>query len=115
MYREFTRISVEKVPDAKTLGRPAQTLGPEVIERLPARFVARAQDRGVVSGGRMPVDTTVAETNIHYPTDSSLMGDGVRVLTPLPYQTLPENRLLRRKVARTACRPRDRHKRKMPL
>jgi IS5 family transposase len=29
----------------------------------------------------MRVDTTVTETNIHYPTDSSLLGDGVRVLT----------------------------------
>jgi IS5 family transposase len=29
----------------------------------------------------MRVDTTVVETNIHYPTDSSLLGDGVRVLT----------------------------------
>ena len=29
----------------------------------------------------MRVDTTVVETNIHYPTDSSLMGDGVRVMT----------------------------------
>ena len=29
----------------------------------------------------MRVDTTVVETNIHYPTDSSLFGDGARVLT----------------------------------
>jgi len=29
----------------------------------------------------MRVDTTVVETNIHYPTDSSLLWDGVRVLT----------------------------------
>jgi IS5 family transposase len=29
----------------------------------------------------MRVDTTVVETNIHYPTDSSLLGDGVRALT----------------------------------
>ena len=28
----------------------------------------------------MRLDTTVVETNIHYPTDSSLLGDGVRVL-----------------------------------
>ncbi|MGY4288829.1 hypothetical protein ACVWXO_008049 [Bradyrhizobium sp. LM2.7] len=28
----------------------------------------------------MRVDTTVVETNIHYPTDSTLLGDGVRVL-----------------------------------
>jgi transposase, IS5 family len=31
----------------------------------------------------MRVDTTVVETNIHYPTDSSLLGDGTRVLTRL--------------------------------
>ena len=29
----------------------------------------------------MRVDTTVVETNIHHPTDSTLLGDGVRVLT----------------------------------
>ena len=34
-----------------------------------------------VEGRKMRVDTTVVEANIHYPTDSSLMGDGVRVLT----------------------------------
>jgi IS5 family transposase len=83
LYREFTRIGGEKVPDAKTLGRLAQALGPEVIEKLHARIVALAQERGVVKGKRMRVDTTVVETNIHYPTDSSLMGDGVRVLTRL--------------------------------
>jgi IS5 family transposase len=76
LYREFTHIGAEKVPDAKTLG-------PEVIDKLHARIVALAQDRGVVSGRRMRVDTTVVETNIHYPTDSSLMRDGVRVLTRL--------------------------------
>jgi IS5 family transposase len=29
----------------------------------------------------MRVDTTVVETNIHYPTDSKLLGDGARALT----------------------------------
>ena len=83
VYREFTRVGAEKVPDAKTLGRLAQALPPEVIEKLHARIVAIAQERGVVTGRRMRVDTTVVETNIHYPTDSSLLGDGVRVLTRL--------------------------------
>jgi len=83
LYREFTHIGAEKVPDAKTLGRLAQALGPEVIEKLHARIVTLAQDQGVVTGRRMRVDTTVVETNIHYPTDSGLMGDGVRVLTRL--------------------------------
>jgi len=83
LYREFTRIGAEKVPDAKTLGRLAQALEPEVIEKIHARLVALAHERAVVKGRRMRLDTTVVETNIHYPTDSGLMGDGVRVLTRL--------------------------------
>ena len=35
----------------------------------------------MVTGRKMRLDTTVVETNIHYPTDSSLLGDGARVLT----------------------------------
>lgn len=83
LYREFTHIGGEKVPDAKTLGRLALALPSETIEKIHARIVALAQERGVVRGRRMRVDTTVVETNIHYPTDSSLLGDGVRVLTRL--------------------------------
>jgi IS5 family transposase len=83
LYREFTRIGAEKVPDAKTLGRLAQALGPEVIEKIQARIVALGQEHAVVKGRRMRLDTTVVETNIHHPTDSGLMGDGVRVLTRL--------------------------------
>src|SRR6266567_1586626 len=40
-----------------------------------------AQAYGVTRGRKLRVDTTVVETNIHYPTDSSLLGDGTRVLT----------------------------------
>jgi len=40
-----------------------------------------ARERGVVQGRKMRVDTTVVGTNVHYPTHSSLSGDGARVLT----------------------------------
>jgi len=83
VYRQFTRVGAEKVPDAKTLGRVALALGPEVIEKIHARMVALALEYRVVSGRRMRLDTTVVETNIHYPTDSRLLGDGVGVLTRL--------------------------------
>src|SRR2546422_1752156 len=81
VYRAFTRIGDEKVPDAKTLARLGQLLGPEVIEELHTRIVQLAQENGVTHGQKLRVDTTVVETNIHYPTDSSLLGDGTRVLT----------------------------------
>lgn len=80
-YRDFTRIGLGKVPDAKTLARIAQVLGGEVIAKLHGRLVAMAQEKGAVRGRKMRVDTTVVETNIHYPTDSSLLGDGARVMT----------------------------------
>ena len=83
VYREFTRIGAGKVPDDKTLGRQARALGPEVIEKVHQRMVALAVENKVVQGRKMRVDTTVVETNIHYPTDSSLLGDGNRVLTRL--------------------------------
>ncbi len=81
VYRDFTRIGMGKVPDAKTLARIAQALGGEVIVELHRRLVEVAQKEGVIQGRKLRVDTTVVETNIHYPTDSSLLGDGARVLT----------------------------------
>ena len=81
VYRDFTGIGGGKVPDDKTMGRLARQLGPEAITKLHQRTVAIAVEKQVVEGRKMRVDTTVVETNIHYPTDSTLMGDGVRVLT----------------------------------
>ncbi len=80
VYREFTRIGGGKVPDDKTMGRLARQLGPAVVEKLHRRVVEIALEKKVASGRKLRVDTTVVETNIHYPTDSSLLGDGVRVL-----------------------------------
>ena len=81
VYRSFCRIGMERVPDAKTLVRLGQAIGPEVIAELHDRIVALAQKQGVIRGRKMRVDTTVVESNIHYPTDSSLLNDGTRVLT----------------------------------
>jgi IS5 family transposase len=52
-----------------------------VLKQIHERIVKIALDKGVIAGRRMRVDTTVVEANIHYPTDSTLLGDGVRVLT----------------------------------
>jgi IS5 family transposase len=81
VYREFTRVGGEKVPDDRTMGNLSRQLGPEVIEKLHFRIVEIAQENKIAAGRKMRVDTTVVETDIHYPTDSSLLGDGVRVLT----------------------------------
>jgi IS5 family transposase len=81
VYRMFTRIDAGQVPDAKTILKIARALGPEVIEQLHRQVVEVAKRAGVTHGRRFRVDTTVVETNVHYPTDSTLLQDGVRVLT----------------------------------
>ncbi len=81
IYRDFTRIGGEAVPDAKTMVRLGQALGPAVVRQIHERVIERARAERAVTGRKMRLDTTVVETNIHYPTDSSLLGDGARVLT----------------------------------
>ncbi len=81
VYREFTRIGGGSVPDDKTMGRLGRQLGPEAVKALHDRVVQIARENKVAAGKKLRVDTTVVETNIHYPTDSTLLGDGVRVLT----------------------------------
>jgi IS5 family transposase len=81
VYRDFTHVGSAKIPDAKTMGRWGLVLGPQVLKQVHERIVKIARDKGVTAGRWMRVDTTVVETDIHYPTDSTLLGDGVRVLT----------------------------------
>src|SRR5882762_2728464 len=81
VYRMFTRIEAGDVPDAKTILKIARALGPDVIAQLHRQVVEVAKRAGVTHGRRFRIDTTVVATNVHYPTDSTLLRDGVRVLT----------------------------------
>jgi IS5 family transposase len=55
-------------------------LSPETWEAMNAALARHARAENKISGERMRVDATVVETNIHYPTDSSLLWDSFRVL-----------------------------------
>src|ERR1700682_3369938 len=81
VYRMFTRIDAGEVPDAKTIVKIARALGPGVIEQLHRPGIEVAKRAGATHGRRFRIDTTVVETNVHYPTDSTLLRDGMRVLT----------------------------------
>ena len=83
VLRQFCRVYLERVPDDTTLIRWANTIGPETIERLNDRVVQLARSLKVTRGRKLRVDTTAVETDIHFPTDSGLVGDGVRVVSRL--------------------------------
>jgi IS5 family transposase len=83
VLRQFCRIYLESVPDDTTLIRWANQVGPKTVEQINDRVVELARALKVTRGRKLRTDSTVVETNIHHPTDSRTMGDGVRVLSRL--------------------------------
>jgi len=81
VLRRFWRVYLERVPDHSTLNKWALTIKPETLQALNARVVKLATELRVTSGRKLRTDGTVVETHIHYPTDSSLLADSVRVLS----------------------------------
>jgi transposase, IS5 family len=81
VYRRFTRFDAEATPDFTTFSRTFALLSPQITERIHQRVVGLAREQGVARGRKLRTDTTVVESNVHYPTDSSLLGDGIRVLS----------------------------------
>lgn len=81
VYRRFTRFDDDVPPDYSTFSRLFGVLGREGTRQIHARVVAMARENQVAKGRRLRTDTTVVETNVHHPTDSTLLADGVRVLT----------------------------------
>lgn len=81
-WRRFCRLGFnDPVPDATTLVKLTQKYGPTTVRALNEALVLKLKEEKVVRGRKLRLDTTVAEANIHYPTDTSLLGDGIRVIT----------------------------------
>jgi len=81
VYRRFTHFDGDPTPDFCTFSRNFALLGTETTQAIHDRVVAMARTERVVTGRKLRTDTTVVETNIHHPTDSTLLADGARVLT----------------------------------
>lgn len=79
-YRRFTHFDDDSIPDYSSFSRQFGLLSGATTEQIHARVVQRARAERVAVGRKLRTDTTVAESNIHYPTDSTLLADGVRVL-----------------------------------
>ena len=83
VLRQFCRVYWQPVPDDTTLLRWANLIQPATLEQLLEHVIDLARKNKVTHGRKLRLDATVVETNIHYPTDSGLLGDGVRVLSRL--------------------------------
>jgi len=83
VLRQFCRLGLDPVPHHTTLMRWSNLLQPETMHRLLDRVTELARGLKVTRGRKLRVDSTVVATAIHYPTDSTLLFDGVRVLSRL--------------------------------
>lgn len=83
-FRTFCRLgALGSVPGRSTLAANVKKVQPATLERINRLLLSHARRAKVETGRKVRVDATVVETNIHAPTDSSLLFDGVRVLTRL--------------------------------
>jgi transposase, IS5 family len=83
VLRQFCRLYLQSVPDDTTLIRWANQVGSQTVASLNDRVVELARSLKVTRGRKLRVDSMVVESNIHHPTDSALLADGVRVISRL--------------------------------
>ena len=80
-YRAFCGFGIdEKAPRKSALQQNIKRIQPETLEVINRLVVSEARRLKVENGRKVRVDCTVVESNIHHPTDSSLLYDCVRVL-----------------------------------
>jgi len=81
--RIFTDFQAAPVPKHDAFNRSFNRLTPATVQAVNAAVIGAAVEADLEDGEKLRADTTVVETNIHWPTDGTLMWDTVRVLTRL--------------------------------
>ncbi len=81
-FRVFCKIGLtDQAPRRSTLAENIKRITASTLEQVNRIIVAAANSAGIERGRKVRIDSTVSETNIHPPSDSSLLFDCVRVLT----------------------------------
>ena len=79
----FARLIDGFVPKKSALQGAISRIQESTWERVNLALLDKAKERGIEKGNMLRIDSTVTETHIHKPTDSSLLWDSVRVMTRL--------------------------------
>ena len=83
-WRKFCQIPLDKkVPDSTTLIKLTQKYGPEMIETINEKLLNQLKVKKILKGKKLRMDSTVVESNIHYPTDAGLLSDSVKKITTI--------------------------------
>ena len=79
VLRNFTRLNSGEVMNYSLLNTAFKTIRLETWETINAILEQWAKGEKKINGTRLRLDSTVCESNIHYPTDASLLWDSYRV------------------------------------
>src|SRR3990172_6078661 len=85
-WRWVCQLYLEPMPNFRTIQNREAKLKPKTIRLIHAVVVQLGQRLGVTTAQKLRVDGSVTETDIHYPTDSSLLDDSARVISRLVRQ-----------------------------
>jgi transposase, IS5 family len=80
-FRAFSKLRMGQNPSASTLQENIKALSVESWMAVHEATLRYGESQGWEKGRKARVDSTVVETNIHLPTDSTLLVDGIRILT----------------------------------
>jgi IS5 family transposase len=79
-WRWVCQVYDQPVPNYRTLHEREAKLSARTVRLINGRVVALAQRLGCTDASRVRLDSSVTESDIHYPTDSILLNDASRVL-----------------------------------
>ncbi|MBN2437565.1 MAG: ISNCY family transposase [Deltaproteobacteria bacterium] len=80
-FRTFSRLEMGQYPCKSILQENIKSLSEETWEAIHSRFIDYAQDEEIETGKKIRIDSTAIETEIHHPTDSTLLCDGIRAVS----------------------------------
>jgi IS5 family transposase len=92
-FRAFARMEMGQYPSGSTLQKNIKALKEETWEQVNRLITGYAKAEGFEKGKKVRIDSTGVESPIHYPTDATLLQDGIRVITQLlrdGYQLTPK-------------------------
>lgn len=80
-FRGFSRLEMGQYPCKSILQENIKALREETWEAIHREIIGYAKEEKIETGRKVRIDATCVETDIHHPTDSTLLADGVRIIT----------------------------------
>ncbi len=78
-FRSFSRLEMGQYPCKSVLQENIKAIREETWEIILREILTYAKKEKIETGRVVRVDSTAVETDIHHPTDSTLLSDGIRI------------------------------------